>query len=175
MGAHHPQRFSNTLLLHRRGWRGVNIDATPGSMTEFRRHRPRDINLEIGVTAKAETRDFYVFDESALNTFDAVRAKSFEQHVVRRVDKVRCLPLSAILREHAIAAIDLLTVDAEGFDFEVLQTLDWETSRPRVVLSEHFSRDIETVIASELHAFMRARGYRLLAKTFNSLFYQTDL
>src|SRR5262249_37716331 len=75
VGAHHPRRFSNTELLHRRGWRGVNIDATPGSMAAFRRLRPRDINLEIGIAATSGDRDFYIFDEPALNTFDAARAK----------------------------------------------------------------------------------------------------
>ena len=33
VGAHHPLRFSNTAIYHQRGWRGVNIDATPGSMS----------------------------------------------------------------------------------------------------------------------------------------------
>jgi hypothetical protein len=84
---------------------------------------------------------------------------------------VRCAPLSEILREHSIGAIDLLTIDAEGFDFEVLQTVDWDVARPRVVLTEHFSRDLAALIDSELHRYMVARGYQLIAKTFNSIFY----
>ena len=31
VGAFHPQTSSNTLLLYQRGWRGINIDALPGS------------------------------------------------------------------------------------------------------------------------------------------------
>jgi FkbM family methyltransferase len=173
VGAHHPLRFSNTYLLYRRGWRGVNIDAMPGSMTAFERVRPRDINLEIGVTAREEVRDFYIFNEPALNTFDADRAHSLIRppYRITSVEKVRCAPLSTILREHSIGAIDLLTIDAEGFDFEVLQTVDWNVAKPRVVLTEHFSRDLVEVTSSELHEYLRARGYRLIAKTFNSLFY----
>jgi FkbM family methyltransferase len=173
VGAHHPRLYSNTYRLYRRGWRGVNIDAAPGSMFLFRRMRPRDVNLELGVTARAEERDFFVFNEPALNTFDAARARSLEHppYAIEAVHRVRCAPLSQILREQSIGAIDLLTVDAEGFDFEVLQTLDWTVSRPRVVLTEQFSRDISALLASELHAFMHARGYQLLAKTFNSVFY----
>ncbi len=49
VGAHHPFRFSNTYLFYTQGWRGINIDATPGSMRAFKKHRPRDINLEIGI------------------------------------------------------------------------------------------------------------------------------
>ena len=41
VGARRPKRFSNTYRLYRRGWRGLNIDANPGSMAPFRRIRPR--------------------------------------------------------------------------------------------------------------------------------------
>lgn len=176
VGAHHPKRFSNTYLLYRRGWRGVNIDAAPGSMAAFRRERPRDVNLECGVAATAELRDFFVFNEPALSTFDAARARSLERppYVIEAVRKVRCAPLSTILREHSIGAIDLLTIDVEGLDYEVLRTLDWEVSRPRVVLTEQFSRDLAMLMTSELHGFMHGRGYRIIAKTFNSVFYVRD-
>jgi FkbM family methyltransferase len=173
VGAHHPRRFSNTHLLYQRGWRGVNIDATPGSMEAFRRARPRDVNLEMGVAGTDETRTFYLYDEPALNTFDPARAKALEAtpYKLRERREVRCAPLRAILAEHGIGPIDLLTVDVEGFDFEVLKTLDWEVSRPRVVVTEQFSRDLAALMTSELHAFMQARRYQIVAKTFNSVFY----
>ncbi|MDQ3336723.1 MAG: FkbM family methyltransferase [Myxococcota bacterium] len=174
VGAHHPQRFSNTYLLYKRGWRGVNIDATPGSMSLFQLVRPHDINLEIGVTAKAEERDFYLFDEPALNTFDAERARSLSQYKIESVRRVRCAPLSQILRDHAIATLDLLTIDAEGFDFEVLQTLDWDATKPRVVLIEQFSRDMQGLVDTETHRYLHDRGYRLIAKTWNSVFYRAE-
>jgi FkbM family methyltransferase len=173
VGAHHPIRFSNTYLLQRRGWHGVNIDAAPGSMAAFERLRPKDLNLEVGITAREETRAFHVFNEPALNTFDAERARSLERPPYKLVEvrEVRCAPLSKILRDHSVGAIDLLSIDAEGFDFEVLQTVDWDVARPRVVVTEHFSRDLAELFDSDLHAYMTERGYRLTSKTFNSLFY----
>jgi len=173
VGAHHPRRFSNTQLLYRRGWRGVNIDAAPGSMVMFRRYRPRDINLEVGVGTTDDIRDFFVFDEPALSTFDAARAKALDKppYRVERVVRVRCAPLAMLLREHDIGPIDLLTIDAEGYDFEVLQTLDWSVSRPRVVLTEQFSRDLDELMRSDSHRYLRERNYHLVAKTFNSVFY----
>jgi FkbM family methyltransferase len=173
VGAHHPLRYSNTHLLYRRGWHGVNIDATPDSMAPFQRLRPRDINLEIGVTATEEERDFFIFNEPALNTFDGERAKSLAKppYSITEVRKVRCAPLSTILREQGIGAIDLLTIDVEGLDFQVLQTVDWEVCRPHVVITEQFSRDLAALLATELHRYMQDRGYRIVAKTFNSVFY----
>src|SRR5581483_2050578 len=62
VGAHHPIRHSNTYLLYRRGWRGINIDATPGSMAAFRRLRPEDINIECLVANDPSSRRFYTFN-----------------------------------------------------------------------------------------------------------------
>ena len=42
-------------LVHcfcKKGLRGINIDAMPGSMKLFRKTRPRDINLEIAIFNK---------------------------------------------------------------------------------------------------------------------------
>src|SRR6185436_8799288 len=74
VGAHHPFRFSNTCLLSKKGWRGINIDARPGSMRLFQRFRPNDVNLELGVSEHPGHLEFYVFAEPALNTFDAALA-----------------------------------------------------------------------------------------------------
>jgi hypothetical protein len=32
IGAYHPLRYSNTHYFYEKGWNGINIDATPGSM-----------------------------------------------------------------------------------------------------------------------------------------------
>ncbi|MFM5955986.1 MAG: FkbM family methyltransferase, partial [Dolichospermum sp.] len=69
IGAHHPQRFSNTYYFYLKGWSGINIDAMPGSMKIFDDLRPLDINLEIPISDKSEILTYYEFDEPALNSF----------------------------------------------------------------------------------------------------------
>ena len=58
--AHHPIRYSNTYGLCRKGWRGLNSDANPGSMKAFHRVRPRDINVEAAVS-NTPSELFYKF------------------------------------------------------------------------------------------------------------------
>lgn len=36
IGAEHPYRLSNTLPLYRRGWRGINVQPTPGALNFFK-------------------------------------------------------------------------------------------------------------------------------------------
>ena len=52
-GAQHPYRFSSTLTLYRRGWKGINIEPTPDAMSLFKIFRRRDINLNVGVRAES--------------------------------------------------------------------------------------------------------------------------
>jgi hypothetical protein len=70
VGAHHPVRFSNTYRLYRRGWRGLNIDANPGSMKRCERLRPRDLNVEAAAASSRQELTYYIFDEPALNTLN---------------------------------------------------------------------------------------------------------
>ena len=76
VGAHHPIRFSNTYFFYRIGWSGINIDAMPGSMQAFKKSRVRDINLELGVSNHNANLDYYIFNDTALNTFSV---KNFEK------------------------------------------------------------------------------------------------
>jgi len=107
-GAHHPFRFSNTRLLWRRGWSGINIDAMPGSMAAFRRARPRNINLEIGIAQNPGSARFYIFSDNALNTFDAELAESYNRppwqlkRVVARRSGVMTRSFRHLLRERLV-------------------------------------------------------------------------
>lgn len=173
VGAHHPFLFSNTQALYERGWRGINIDAMPGSMKAFRRYRPHDINLEAGVGGSSAASKFFVFNVPALNTFDEVLARSRNAAPFRieRVIEVAVSPLAQLLERHVPRgrAIDLLTVDVEGSDLAVLETNDWDAFRPRVVLVESYGSTLADVERDPAASFLRNVGYVPLAKTINTL------
>jgi len=174
VGAHHPHRFSNTYLLYRRGWRGVNIDAMPGSMRKFERYRPRDINIEAAVGSAAGSATYYMFNEPALNTFDAalVAERQFPPWKVIRQVSLPIIPLADILGKVVPQgqAIDLLTVDVEGNDLEVLRSSDWKRFRPRIVLAETLGRRFDDLRADPAVMFLESLGYVPAAKTFNTTF-----
>jgi FkbM family methyltransferase len=175
VGAHHPLRFSNTQIFYDRGWSGINIDAMPGSMASFRTHRPRDVNIEAGVGQERGALKFYVFNEPALNTFDA---KVAEQHrggpyeLKEEVD-VQVLPLRDMLAEHVPAGreIDFLTVDVEGRDLQVLQSNEWGRFRPRVILAESLNSRLQGIDSDPVASFLQTVGYEPFAKTVNTLFF----
>lgn len=180
VGAHHPFRFSNTCLLHERGWRGINIDARPGSMAAFRRARPRDVNLEIGISERPSELEFFLFEEPALNTFDRALAESRQAEGWRlaATRTVPCRPLSAVLDEQlprlAAAAPDVLSIDVEGLDLQVLRSSDWKRYRPRAVIVEVLGHSFAAGTPSPAQDFLAAQGYTLFAKLYNSAIFLRD-
>ena len=141
IGAHHPVRFSNTLFYYKRGWRGINIDAMPGSMKWFNILRRRDINLEMGAGLNQSLLKFYSFREPAFNTFSdhLVNDQEFLKKVpLKKVYDVPVYPLSEIFEKYlpANTTIDFMNIDCEGLDFDVLKGNNWELYRPHYLLVE---------------------------------------
>jgi FkbM family methyltransferase len=177
VGAHHPVRFSNTYLFYKRGWRGINIDAEPGSMKSFNRHRSRDINVECGVAAQSGQLIYYRFNEPALNTFEPVEAERKNRPPYLLVEKVLVpvRPLGDLLSECLPPGqlIDFLTVDVEGKDLEVLESNDWDRFRPRFVLAETLRMELEDVAKCPTARLMARHGYRPIAKAYNTTFFSS--
>lgn len=178
VGAHHPVRFSNSYLFYQRGWRGINIDAMPGSMKPFRRVRPRDINLECGVGSQPGMLTFHRFNEPALNTFDVEEARIKDRSPYRLVDTVavEVQRLDVILKRHLPTgqSIDFLNVDVEGRDEDVLRSNDWTAFRPRFILAETLRTDLLTLGNCPIVAFLASMGYKPVAKAYNTSFFERE-
>lgn len=182
IGAHHPKRFSNTYLFYKMGWRGINMDPMPGSMLEFQKHRPNDINLEIGISDKAEEMTYYLFNEPALNTFSKKEAKAKDglrdYRIIEEI-KVKTCTLAEVLDKHVPrnTVIDFMTIDVEGLDLQVLQSNNWNVYRPKLLLIEDLDKQsLELYLGnSKLARYMQDQHYELVAKTFNTLFYSCKL
>jgi len=169
VGSHHPFRFSNTYLFYRLGWRGINIDATPGSMKLFNKFRKRDINIEVGIGEKEDILTFYIFNDPGLNTFDENLARQrngkMGYYIIKELP-VKVYPLSKILEEYLPEGqeIDFLNVDVEGKNFEVLKSNDWSTYRPKVVLAEILCSSIEEVFKDPIFIIMKKTVILFLLK-----------
>lgn len=143
VGAHHPWRGSNTYKLYVRGWRGLTIEPDPFHARVFKTMRPGDTHLVAGVASAPGSLTMHCFEDRKQNTMSAAQADEFERLGAARRGTVtiECRPLRDIMNTHAPGRnIDLLSVDCEGLDLEVLQSLDWRTQRPSVVLVEDFER-----------------------------------
>lgn len=172
--AHHPKRFSNTFLLHKKGWRGINVEGDPELINLFRDERPNDINISAFVSDKEEVVTFNRFNESAVNTISGGKAADYSArwHIVSS-EQISTRTLAGILDQHLPPGqnIDLLSVDVEGVDLQVLQGNDWSKYRPTQVVVELEGLDFMNAAAHPAVQYMQQEGYRLSAFIHVSAFF----
>lgn len=186
IGAHHPYRYSNTYLLYKKGWHGINIDATPGSMKSFNRLRKRDINIECGIGIKTEVKKFFVFNDPAFNTFNEKlaleRSNQYNRSLeITKIINILILPLTEVLTNNLPQTngkrqkIDFLNIDIEGLDFDILQSNDWEAYRPIIVCIEmrvsEQAISIEDLLSDSMVRYMNSLDYVFYCKTIYSFFF----
>lgn len=180
VGAHHPVRFSNTYKLYQRGWRGINIEARPGSKKEFDAIRPEDINLEIAVSTSPEIKsvDYYMFPESAYNStnpdkIDDLLMENYGEANNHSIIKVNAAMLNDILLNYrsSFERINLLNIDIELNDFKVLRTFDFSEYKPDIVVVEQKGLDPEKLSNDDAWRFLSSLGYKLRSYLYNSAIY----
>jgi hypothetical protein len=177
IGAHHPMRFSNTYKFYLKGWRGINIDAMPGSMTLFEKYRPRDINLEVPISSKKEVLLYHVFNEPALNTFSKVEAekkRGIQGYSITGTKELVTETLADILPRYIDVKqkIDFMSIDVEGLDLDVLISNNWSDYKPNIILVEELKRSSDLLLnRSEINKFLVDLGYKFVARTVNTSFY----
>ena len=176
VGCHHPFRFSNTYMFYRRGWSGICIDPLPGTRRLFNRWRKRDIVLEAGVSRQPAQLTYHMFDEPAVNTFDAALAS--ERLATTPYKKIGTVTVPTNTLAHFLEThcppgrtIDFLSIDVEGLDLEVLESNDWNRFRPRVVVVECLKTELSKLADEPAARFLSERGYAPYAKTGNSVLF----
>jgi FkbM family methyltransferase len=177
IGAHHPWHYNNTYLFYRQGARGVNVEPDPRLHARLARWRGRDVNLNFGIGPAAGELDFHVMSNRTLNTFSAVEARKYvDEHGLKIVETVR-IPVKTFAQSvdaHLGRTPDLVSLDIEGFELEVLSSIDFARYRPHAFCIETLSyapgggRGVKN---AAIHALMLDREYQLYADTYiNSIY-----
>lgn len=143
VGANDPVIDSVTKLLYDSGWSGINIEPQPRLFSALKAHRPRDINLNIGIASDSGTLLFTEFpDASGLSSFDRSvvdRIINTDRHPATRTAIERAVPvetLSTIIRETGVQHIHVMKIDVEGYEYEALSGMDWSGVRPELICIE---------------------------------------
>lgn len=169
VGANHPWRFSNTFWAYSRGWRGVNIEPDVHNYELLKGIKNKDININCGVSDTETSIDYYMFEESALNTFcyDEISKKS----EIVDIRKVPVRRLDTILEEYNISEIDFIDIDVEGMELKVLNSINWKKVNISCILVEQRRMSLIDVIESPVCKFLADRGYSPVSKYNRTVIY----
>ncbi|MCW3008180.1 MAG: hypothetical protein JWP17_2806 [Solirubrobacterales bacterium] len=158
-------------------WSGVLVEPVPYVFERLRRARGDNPRLALENAAIADhdgTAPFFHLDEQAfdealpnwydqLGSFSLPTLLSHEDEIPGlrkrlRTREVSCMTFDSLCAKHGLGRVDLVHVDAEGYDWEVLRRLDLDRYRPAVVLYEHCHLSCDDRAAA--HAFLETRGLR---------------
>jgi len=174
VGAFHPIQYSNTYALYRKGWRGVVIEPNERAKPLFRFFRRRDVFVNAAVGNDPKMVTYYYFSDPAYNTCDDEEAKAaMKKKWLRLVSKkdIYTKPLTDILASNGIQNIDFMSVDTEGYDYNVLMSHDWSMP-PEVIAVECHGATMQNMKDQRLYAFLASKGYELKGMLSFSLIFK---
>jgi FkbM family methyltransferase len=149
---------SNTYWFENfRNWRGILVEAVPDQAKLCRRNRPLAKVINVALVADAATKSVRIkaarlmaFIPGARTAAEedahlqaAIQAQSLKQ--VLEIE-VPATTLAAILAELDGRQVDFFSLDVEGYEIPVLQGMDPDKHRPRLILVE--TKDLPGVLAA---------------------------
>ena len=195
IGAHEGQAGDPlTDLVITRGLRGVLVEPQPDIFSKlcnnYKQHS--QLQFEQAAIAPADgTVAFYRVDpefwrRNALNPGSDSEISSLDPQQIRFhvelfggkalaareaeyliAEQVPALTLKTLLSKHRVERYDLLQIDAEGFDYEILKMIDWNSAPPLIQWETVHLKVADRLAAWDL---VRSHGYRLYApNSYNTL------
>jgi hypothetical protein len=173
VGAFHPFKYSNTMLLSKLGWRGINIDCDAVKITRFEKLRPHDQNICAAVGEAPRDMVYLEYSPEGLtnrvadpgekNLLSAIGEEPLNVTPIRVTTLTNVIEQSAFRGQH----FHYLNVDCEGQDLSVLKGLDFSSYSPDLITVEAFTKTAR----AKLTAFLAGLGYELTDMVHLTLFF----
>lgn len=189
VGANEPKALSNTYRLYTRGSRGVCVEPNPVLYQKLLKERKYDTCINAGVAFDENTEaDFYIFPEKlhGLNTFSKKDAEFWEhtgnneigKHKVEKVVKMPLISINELMQKYFTNHPNFISIDVEGLDLQILQTIDFNKYKPEVFCIETLSHgeNNKEFKNSAIISFLESKGYFIYADTYiNTVFCRKDI
>jgi len=174
IGCNHPIKYNNTYLLYKKGWNGINVDSDEKSISEFKRFRRDDYNVNSLVSGSRKKIDYYFYhDRSALNTVDSklVRQRKTKP---KKIIKMKTSTLNEILEQspYKNKKINLLSIDIENHEYEVLKNFNFKKYKIDMIVNECLNlklrklekqnKTLKFILKSKIYKLLKKNNYKLI-------------
>jgi FkbM family methyltransferase len=149
---------SNTYWFENfRNWRGILVEAVPDQAKLCRRNRPLAQVINVALVADVATKSVRIKAACLMAFIPGARTAAEEDaHLQAAIQaqslkevpeiKVPATTLAAILAKLDGRQVDFFSLDVEGYEIPVLQGMDPDKHRPRLILVE--TKDLPGVLAA---------------------------
>jgi len=158
IGCYHPIKGSLTYRLHKKGWKGLNVDLSKISIDLFKLARPKDYNIHAAITDFDGETQF--FENDMINQQNTLENNGTNLKKV----KINAFKLQTLLEKLNIDNIDFLNIDAEGSDYKVISSLDLNKIRPKIICIEENKYNIKDIINGAIQNLMNSNDYFLFSR-----------
>jgi FkbM family methyltransferase len=173
IGCYHPKKYSNTYMLYTKGWRGINIDMEEDKIRLFNMVRPGDYNINCPVSDRKEEVTIFRFSKYGLgSTINSDFAAETNEEIFDK-KTIETKTINEIIDNSPYNGkqIDVLSIDVEGMDFKVLNSLDFAIYKPKLIIIEDHHRSIDEVLETEIYKLLKKHSYVMRSWTFYSLIF----
>lgn len=175
VGTNDPIVLNNTYYFNRKGWSGINIEPDIECFNKIMVRRPKDKNYNVGIGNRNGSLDYYSFYPSLVSTFSKSESKENIKTGYKLIKKIK-VPvrrLEEILDESMSfnQKIDFMSIDTEGYDLQVLESMNIKKYKPKFICVEK-SKDS---ISSDIDKFLRENSYsEIYFNKSNSIYSLSD-
>ena len=171
IGCYHPLDGSNTYLLYKKGWSGINVDVNKTSIELFNIARKKDINLNIAISNSS--KKVKVFFRKKINMLNTIVKKNALSNFKKGFNSayIKSSSLNTLLENLniKIKKIDFLNLDIEGNELKALKTFNFNKYKPSLICVEihnqKATKNIENYYkVNKLYKLLIKKGYRLFWK-----------
>lgn len=178
IGCFHPTRHNNTYSMYKLGWTGINIDLNPLTIELFNYARPKEINLNIGISNLETKKKLYFLDElNTQNTLDENQLSflknhhNIQDHEIHE-ETIKVKPINSILEEYSFDDIDFMNLDVEGHELEIIKSFNFSKYRIKYLCVEMINHN-ETAInrSNEIKKILIENNFQLIKQIdYNFIF-----
>ena len=145
IGANDGVTVSGSFGLVRNGWSGLSVEANPVVFERLQQNLqkyPKVKTVGVAVAPKKGTVRLYLGKDDPqglLSTLSTEGSPWFDEHRSDQYLEVKGIPLTELLEEQDVPPNpDLMIVDAEGMDYEILQSLNFDKYCPTLIVTEDY-------------------------------------
>jgi FkbM family methyltransferase len=173
IGSGDPVRGSNTFFLYKKGWSGILIDPLSRNVfsSKIIRRKDKIIRGLVGATDKSYPfYEMYPYEYSTTNN-EIVKdlINNGKANLVKKV-QLNTFSVSELNLNINLDQPSLLSVDCEGFDLEVLKTIDLKTIEFRIICVEDFDYN-PAYKSSAINQYLNENGYEIVDRAGPSSIY----
>ena len=170
IGAYHPFFLSNTYLLFKKNWEGINIDINPTSIEIFNDVRPNDYNINAAVSNRNKKYINY-YTKNMINLLSTTIIDSAKMSFLNNsfdTRRVKCRKLNDIIfnTKFKNRKIDFLNIDTEKSEVDVLKSLNFNKYKPKLICIEiHLKDKNHRSLPLESHStylYLKSKKYKII-------------